>query len=441
MSSGLQYGWPSPSIPILMSAEHEYRFTIQECSYLTAISPAALLICGFPFAYICDKIGRKRTLLLASIPYALSFIFVAMGRSIYMFYLARVCTGCADAGLLVAFPAYIGEIAEPKVRGIWGNAPIVTIYLGQLLANVVGGYLDIKTTAWIFLAIPVLFALTFVFMPESPYFHIMRNNLEDAEMCLKKLRNSENVYTEMITLKEDVKRQTSECGEWKDLFYNRCNRRALLAAFFLRLSQQLSGMAPFAVYTQYIFLQATGGDISATDSSILVCAVLLIISIWASIFMDKLGRRKSMIISLASCSIILGAVAIYFYISVSGVNVTGFTWIPLAGMLLYTITFSIGLGLVPTLMLGELFSASIKSKGSCVMIVVYGLSVSGLNKLFQVLETDLGLYAPFAFFSVCCFYNIFLIMTFVPETKCKTLEEIQQELNHRSNKALCTIRR
>lgn len=385
------------------------------------------MITCFMYAKLSNRFGRKYTLLSLAIPHSLALIITALADNIYVFYLARMLGGFADACMFVTLPTYVGEITTPKVRGTWGNILIMFLTVGQLIVNCIGGYCDIKTTAWICLLFPLAFVCTFSFMPESPYYCVMKGDIERARDSLLRLRNDKNVEAEIEKLKTDVNTQMKESAAWKDILVVTNHRRAFFAGLYLRVAQQFSGMACFAVYTQYIFRQATE-DISAANSSIAYCAAMTVATFIAASILDKLGRRLAMFISLIGCVLVLGSETVYFYISecVESINVTGYSWIPLAGMLGYVLLYSLGLGIVPTLMLGELFSASIKEKALCILLIFFGLKLSVLTKLFQVLQVNFGLYSCFAFFTVSCLINTFLAFCFVPETKGKTLEEIQE---------------
>lgn len=425
-TSGVLFSWTSPSIPILIS---EYNFTMEECSYLTVIAPFSSMVCGFVYSKLVDKIGRKYSLLTTVIPHTLSLILIAVANDMYVFYISRLITGVADACMFSTVPTYIGEISTPKVRGTWGNTLMLSFLLGQVAMNTSGGFLSIKTNALLYLPIPLLFLCFSYFIPESPYFLIMKERDEDAKKTLQFLRHTKNVDEELAKLKSDVARQMSESGTWKDLFVIRSNREAFFIGAFLRTAQQLSGILCFMSYSKYIFQQA-GGSISSTESSIIFSSACLLSNFCSSMILDKIGRRPAMVTSLFGCTIFLFAEAAYFYLSSDHTNIdaSSISWIPLTGMLFYVITYSIGLGVVPTLALTELFSASIKGKGVCVLNILFSLLVSAATKIFQVLESNFGMYSALLFFSACSLCNGIAAIYIVLETKGKTLEEIQQFL-------------
>lgn len=384
------------------------------------------------YAKLVDKIGRKRSALLVIVPYIVAFIVIALANNIYVFYVARAIVGVGDAGLFSVLPTYIGEITTPNVRGSWGNCLSMFMYIGQTTINVIGGYTTIKQAALICLPFPILFLCTFSLNPESPYYCIMKGEKDKARKALQILRQTDNVEAEMRQLESDVRRQMSEPGTWKDLFMIKSNRRALLAGMGLRWFQQLCGISVFSVYAQYIFQQA-GGGISAIQSAIMFQGAVTVGNVICAFFLDKIGRRSATISSLFCCALVLTGEAAYFYISLKHpeVDLSYFQWMPLAGMLIFVPVFSFGLGIVPTLMLGELFSASIKGKGLCMLNINWGVALSTLSKVFQLMETKYGLYSPFTLFAVSCFINTALAYYVVPETKGKTLEEIQQDLRAR----------
>lgn len=209
-------------------------------------------ISGFIFAAVADRVGRKIAILITAIPYILATILIAFAESIRLLYLARLLNGVGDACTFSTLLPYIGEIATPEVRGFWGNAPVFYAISGQLFINAIGGYLDIKTTAWITLLFPVIFLITFSFAPESPYFFIMKGEIHKARRMLQKLRARDDVDEELLSLKIAVERQMSESCTWKELVSSESNRRSFAAGVFIRASQLLSGMACFSSYIQYL---------------------------------------------------------------------------------------------------------------------------------------------------------------------------------------------
>lgn len=366
--------------------------------------------------------------MLIAIPQFASWMLIAFAENVYVLYASRFLTGLGDATFFASMPTYIGEIATPSVRGSWGNSVSICVYLGQLVVNAVSMRCNIRDTALILGCFPIIHILLMITLPESPYYLLMKNRRDEAEDALQKLRWQVNVDNELHVLTKDVHRQLSETGTFKDLFTIPVNRKALLISIANRGAQQLSGLSAFAVYTQYIFNQA-GGHLSAPICAVIFCTVLVIaISIFAFI-LDKFGRKPMMCVSCIGCCIVLAIEATYFYIAQeTDVDVSQARWIPLAGMLCYIVLCASGLGIIPTLMLGELFSTSIKGKALCVLNIFFSLYILSASKLYQTLSHHIGMYVPFYIFSFCCLISTVFSYYYIPETKGKTLEEIQQIL-------------
>lgn len=381
-----------------------------------------------------DKIGRQKTVLLLAVPHILIWIIIMFSESLYLFYLSRVLTGFADSIIFTALPAFIGEISTPQVRGSWGNFCTFAIYVGQMLVVTIGGYLDLKTTAYIFSVFPILFFLTFALIPESPYYLLIMKRDEEAKQSLRFYRRTYNVDEEFKQISSDVQRQLSESSKWNELVTNPTHRRALLAGIFCRFAQQFAGTSAFATYCHFIFKNA-GTDLSYKLSASFYTTALVIANLIAGIILDRMGRRLAMIISCGSCTVVLFLAAIFFYLKdFTSIDVSVINWFPLVVMFSFVLAYSIGIGIVPTLIIGELFSASVKAKGVCALNVFFCIFSAGSTKIFQSMVSGFGFYSPFALYFVCTICNTVLCFYLIPETRGKTLEEIQQTMTKKERK-------
>ncbi|CAG9823097.1 unnamed protein product [Phaedon cochleariae] len=424
---GLLFAWTSPFIVKILDDE-TYDVTDNQASYLTVIPPIAMILSSLAFSKLCDLIGRKRTLMLITIPHVLAWL-LTLSKNINLLYVSRFFAGTGDGCLFAVLPMYIGEISTPRVRCIYGNLVNVFTYFGMFLVNVIGSQTSVRTTAFICLPLPLIFLVSMHFMPESPSWHVMKGKEEEAKACLRRLRCKEDVEAIYRQLEADVTRQMSETGTWKDLVMNSTNRKALIAGVFLRVSQLIGGVTVFNVYTQYIF-KHSGTDVSSEIASMIYTGMCFVLIFLAGFVVEKIGRRKAFMFSILFCGVVLILEGVYFYVDQQrhDVDLSKVKWLPVAGMLLYIVFCSSGIILIPTLMLGELFSASIKAKGLSVLVITFGLMIFVSNNIFYWLKSGVGMWGPFVFFGVSNLVSTFLTVLFVPETKGKTLEEIQQSL-------------
>ncbi|XP_050498226.1 facilitated trehalose transporter Tret1-like [Diabrotica virgifera virgifera] len=430
LTTGMLTSWSSPFLLKITKDKENYDISEHDASFFTIVHPAAMIVTCVIFSILCDTIGRKKTLLLITIPHLLSWVLAALAQNVYVFYASRICAGIGDGCMYAALPMYIGEVASPKVRGTWGNCMVSAMYLGEFLIHVIGCFLGVKETSYACIPLVGLFFVLFCFMPESPYYCVIKGKEDEAKQALKFLKRKHDIEEDYEMLKNDVKRQMSESGTWKDFFMIKSNRKALMSAIFLRSSQQLGGTTVFIMNTQFIFEKAKGG-VSPEVSSMIYLGLCLILNIVVIIFVvERLGRRLCYILSLSLSAIPLLVLSVYFFIDqhVHDVDISFLNWIPIVAMISYLIFNSFGMAVIPTLMLGELFSTSVKSKAMTVLMIDFGLMIFVTNNILYALQSVIGLCGPFLFFAICNIISTFLSFFLVPETRGKTLEQIQQTL-------------
>jgi sugar porter (SP) family MFS transporter len=427
---GFHSGWPAPSLPKLLSDEYPNDVTNEEASYITIIGYVGNICGGFIGASFLDKIGRRRTILLIALPQFISFFLIAMSYYVFeLLYVARVIGGLGEGMALSIVPLYVAEIAEPTIRGTLSTIVSLSGVFGILICNVVGSCVAINIAALILLALPVIFLLIFWKMPESPYFLLMNNKHDEAERALKFLRGKSNVSDELNTLIKDVNRQMSESGHFRDIFTIDSNKKAFLLVIGTRTVQQLTGISAFSLYIQILLSNATEALPPQIGSSIVLFVQLIMMSL-STLFVDKWGRKPLLLFSTGGCFIDLLIQTIYFVLKEhTSVDVSSIIdWLPLVMMILFVVLFSLGLGVAVTMVSSEIFSTSIKSKAACLVNVSFALGMMATTKFYQVTADEFGLTVPYCTFALTTFLGVLFLYFCLPETKGKTLEEIQQEL-------------
>ncbi|KAF2892688.1 hypothetical protein ILUMI_13485 [Ignelater luminosus] len=426
----MHYGWPSPSLPQLLADNSTIPVTDSEGSWIAVMSLLSSTFSAVISALVLDVIGRKKTILLSCIPNLIAWIMIGFAESVTVILGARFLAGLSDGLVFCALPMYLGETADPKVRGILGSTVTLAWITGILLINIIGSYLSISTTAFISIAFPVLCLITFVWMPESPYYLIMKANVEQARKNLQLLKLTDDVEPHVERITKAVKDQHTNSGRYLDLFTVKSNRRAFGNALILRGAQQFSGTAAITFYAQIIFEEAGESTaFSASEASMIYFAVQLVLCACCSRIVDKIGRKPLLIFSIIGAGIALFAEGSYFLaLDKADINLDNFTWIPLVALIFYVIAFSFGMQTIPALMLGELFPTNVKAFALCLAFIYYAVVATLVSKFFQITKDSLGLFVPFYAFVGCCIVGLIFIIFFVVETKGKTLEEIQDEL-------------
>lgn len=428
------YGWTSPTLPILLADDSPLPITPDESSWIVSILVLASIAGPIPTAWSIDKFGRKYTMLFAAIPAIIGWILIGVAESVPVLYVSRFLSGISYGMSYSSLPIYLGEIASDSVRGSIGTLLTVMAKAGILIEYSIGPFVGFRTLAWISLAFPVSFFLTFIWMPESPYYLLKKNNDESAQKSLRWLRKTDQVTDELAMMKAAVDRSKQNNGTFRELL-TRGNRRSLIIVMGLGALQQLCGSQAIIAYSQQIFEEVQSG-LQAHESSILMATIQLATAACSSSIVDRVGRRPLLLISTAGCAVGTFTVGLYFFLQQQGVEVQSVSWIPLVVMMLYIISYTIGLATVPFAILGELFPSNVKATAAA-MYTMFASSVGfGVAKLYQVISDELGTYVSFWIFAFSS--SVFLIFVFVlvPETKGKSLDEILEEMHGGQNRSL-----
>ncbi|RZC32123.1 facilitated trehalose transporter Tret1-like [Asbolus verrucosus] len=427
--SGIHFGWPSPSLPRIFSDEYPFNVTAEEASYITIIGPVGDVAGNILSSLLVDLIGRKWTILLIGAPQITSMTMIYLSTySPALLYAARFIGGISEGACFTVLPIYICEVSEPKVRGLLGSSFSLILMFGILFVNIIGSYVTLYTAALIFLCCSVLFLVTFSQMPESPYYLLMKNRVEEARSSLQRLRAREDVDAELASLTSDVRRQMAEKGRFRDLLTIRSNRTATVVMVILRFLQQFSGVSSFTFYAQLLFKEATDA-IPQHWAAILMMVIQAIFTLIAVLVVDVVGRKPMILTSIGGCCLSLVFNAVFFGVrDWSDVDVSSLTVLPLVGLIVFMVFFASGLGSAVNLLLGELFPAAVKAKAACIMNVVFSVSMVVSSKFYQYMADTYSLAIPFAFFALVQSVGFVFCFRLVPETMNKSLEQIQQEL-------------
>lgn len=432
----MHYGWPSPSLPQIVNNSNSTISISSDAGSWMAVMPLIGAVIGaVTAASIVDCLGRKKTIIATCVPFFLAWMLIAFAKSAIELNVARFVAGVADGVTFTVVPMYIGEISDKKVRGMLGSSCSVTWIMGFLLINIIGSYLSISLTAIVSSLVPLLAFVTFIWMPESPYYLLMRGREEEAKESLRKFRKVDDVDDEINRIKASLITQKKEgSGRFFDLFTVKSNRKAVLIIAGLRGFQQFSGTTAITFYAQEIFKHA-GDDISPHHASMIYFSVQLLLTIVSSSIVDKAGRKPLLIISMAGSALALFFEGAYFYVKTeTHLDTSSFAFLPVVVLIGFTIIFSLGMQSIPILMLGELFPTSVKAFALCLADVYFSVVATIASKFLQIMKDNYGMYCAFFGFSVCSVIGLIFIVFCVPETKGKTLEEIQDYLRGNENK-------
>ncbi|XP_068083621.1 facilitated trehalose transporter Tret1-like [Anabrus simplex] len=431
LTIGTFIGWPSSTCPLLTGQNSPLPISSEQCSWVVAISNFGMLCAPIPTGYLSDLLGRKVVMATATVPFIVSWLMVTLARSVEELYIARFMAGLGQGIAFSVGPIYLAEISEDRIRGAMGTLFQIMLNIGTLYEYCVGPYVPYATLAISSAVFPFLFLITFVWMPESPYYLLDKERQKDAEESLMKLRGVKEKVSvkeelEMMQLTLDI--QKKEKGSPLDLIRHRGNRKAFLIVIGLIFCQAFSGIIAILSYTASIF-KSSGSEIDANMSAIIVGIVTLLTSVASSLLVDRAGRRPLLLLSSAGCSLCMIGLGIYFLYAPVIDKSINIDWIPLALMIIYIMMFMAGLGPLPWAVAGEILPSNIKGYAIAMASMTSPALTLIVVKMFQLLTDGAGTYVVFWIFGVCCGVSTVGISLFVPETKGKSLLEIYEELN------------
>lgn len=436
LAAGTLLGWTSPTEILLVDRPNEtdfiseYGFSIssEQWSWIgsaTGLGAAGMCVL---IGSLINMIGRKWTMLGMVAPFTIGWALVIWAQNVAMLLVGRVLLGVSAGAFCVAAPTYTGEIAVKEIRGTLGSYFQLMITVGILFVYAVGSGVNVFTLSLICGAIPLIFGVIFVFMPETPLYLVSKNRTEDAIKSLKWLRGSNYDYnSELSELQREHEERESSKITFVQAFQRRTTIKGLTIILGLMFFQQMSGINAVIFYTGYIFDAADTG-IPSTIATIIVGVMQVIATFVASMVVDRLGRRILLLISdsiMALCTILLG---IYFYLSRNSDSMQSLGWLPIVSLSVFIVVFSLGFGPIPWLMVGELFAPDVKGFAASLAGAFNWILAFIITKTFTNIREAIGIGETFWLFSAFSIVGTVFVFFVVPETKGKSLSDIQKML-------------
>ncbi|GKV16781.1 hypothetical protein SLEP1_g27373 [Rubroshorea leprosula] len=389
---------------------------------------AGATVGSFTGGALADKFGRTRTFQLDAIPLVIGAFLCATAQSVQTMIIGRLLAGIGIGISSAIVPLYISEISPTEIRGALGSVNQLFICVGILAALVAGLPLAGNPLWWrtmfgIAVGPSVLLALGMAFSPESPRWLFQQGKLPEAEKVIKTLYGKERVAEVMYDLSSAVQGSAEPEAGWFDLFSSRYWKVVSVGAA-LFMFQQLAGINAVVYYSTSVFRSA--GIVSDVAASALVGASNVFGTAVASSLMDRQGRKSLLITSFA------GMAASMLLLSLS------FTWKVLApysgtlavvGTVLYVLSFSLGAGPVPALLLPEIFASRIRAKAVALSLGMHWSSNFVIGLYFLSVVNKFGISSVYLGFAGICFLAVLYIAGNVVETKGRSLEEIERALN------------
>lgn len=381
---------------------------------------------------LCDLIGRKWGCLVQTIPFAVGWVLIVCSSNTGMIYAGRFLTGLASGAFCVAAPLYTNEIAVTSIRGTLGTFFQLLLTVGILITYIGGAYLTSKELAILCLVIPLIFAVLFFFQPETPVYYVKKNKKNDAIASLKRLRGSDYNCTEEL---EEIEKTLQSDGASKVSYVQVLKTRAavmsLIICFCLMFFQQMSGVNAIIFYTSSIFAEAKS-SLDASTATIIVGVFQVVATFLSSVIIDKFGRKILLLCSVLFMMLSGLVLAIFFTLKNGGTDVSGISFLPILCVIVFISAFSLGFGPIPWMIAAELLPPEIKTVASSAAATFNWLLAFIITRFYHSVAEAVGQDTTFYIFSAICLLGTLFVFFVVPETKGKSILEVQDMLNGKS---------
>ena len=391
---------------------------------------------------LADRFGRKKLLILSAFLFAISSILTGWAPAFQWFVLWRICGGVAIGIASNVSPMYIAEVSPAPWRGRLVALNQLTIVVGILAAQVVNWMIAARVpesaTAemirqswngqfgwrWMFTAVTVPSAVFFVgawFVPESPRWQVKNRRSHQARRTLERIGGAAYAEGALIEIEQTIGAESQSRTRWAELLAPGI-RRALLIGIALAVLQQWSGINVIFNYAEEIYRSAGYGVNDTLFNIVITGAINLVFTLVALSFVDRLGRRMLMLLGCAGIG--LSHLVIGFLYSM------GLKGLPVLILTLCTIgCYAMSLAPITWVLISELFPNRVRGAAVSVSVSALWIACFVLTYTFPLLNRALGAAGTFWLYGGICGAGFLFVFQRVPETKGKTLEQIERDLS------------
>lgn len=405
--------------------EREFNLDQKTLGWIVGIMSVGCMIGAGLSGFLSDRFGRKKVLLLAAVLFFVSAVWCGLARSAAELMWARLIGGMGVGIASILSPLYIAEVSPPRARGRLVALQQLAIVTGILVAYFSNAVLQhsalAETLKWRWmLAMGALPALVFLFLlipiPESPRWLVKQGLRERGRAVLARIAGEKEADTELAEIETAI---AAEDGRLSELFQPGL-RLALLIGVVLAVLQQVSGINSVIYYGPKIFADYSGmGPDGAFWGAVLVGVMNLLATIAGMTMVDRLGRKALLVAGNIGMCIMLIVTGAGFLKGVTG------PWM-LAPILAYVACFGASTGIVTWVIIAEIFPTRVRGRAMSIAIVGLWVGCYIVSQTCPMLLASIGPGKTFLCYAAMCVVTVVFAGAFVPETKNRTLEEIER---------------
>ncbi|MEB6169928.1 sugar porter family MFS transporter [Staphylococcus pseudoxylosus] len=382
-----------------------------------------------------DRLGRRRVVFIIAIIYIVGALILALAPSMPILVLGRLVIGLAVGGSTAIVPVYLSEMAPTEQRGSLSSLNQLMITIGILSSYLINyAFTPIEGWRWMLgLAIvpSVILLIGVAFMPESPRW-LLEHRSEKAARDVMKLTFKDSEIDKEIA---DMKEINSISENTWNVLKSPWLRPTLIIGSIFALLQQIIGINAIIYYAPTIFNKAGLGNATSILGTVGIGTVNVLITIVAIMIIDKIDRKRLLVIGNIGmvASLLIMAILIWT------IGIQSSAWIIVACLTLFIIFFGFTWGPVLWVMLPELFP--MRARGAATGVAALVLSIGSLlvAQFFPILTEVLSVEQVFLIFAAIGICALIFVIKYLPETRGRSLEEIEADLRSRTNAANANI--
>jgi sugar porter (SP) family MFS transporter len=432
---GILFGYDLGVISgVLLFIKKVWSLTAVQQGFVNGALAAGAIIGALSVIKLADGLGRRRTIIVAATVFALGTIGCTFAPNFETLVAFRFIVGVAVGASSATVPTYLAELAPGKVRGLLASLNQLMIVGGILIAYIVDDILADSGNWRAMIAaafIPAIILLVGMLrMPETPRWLLKNGREQEARAVLASTLQGQGVDQEFDEIKEVIRLDGQQAkGTFKDLTA-KWARPALVVALILAVGQQFCGVNAVNTYAPIMFSNLGYGASAALLASVVLGIVKVLFTVGEMFVVDRWGRKPLLRVG----AILMAATLIVLGLCVSFIHATSVIGpITLVLLILFLAGYELGWGAVVWVMIGEVFPLKVRGIGTGTASVVLWAATFTITFVFPVMYGGLGLAGAAWIFAVVCIVLVVLVGRFVPETKGRTLEQIELDLRERVN--------
>lgn len=419
---GILFGYNTSVIAgALVFIAKEFSLTTFQQELVVSTVLLGCMAGAFAGGILADQIGRKKTLILNVLVFFFGIWILTQANGFHMLLVGRFVTGLAIGVASLAVPLYIAEVSPSESRGAYVSLNQLLVTLGILGAYIVSyHYADVSAWRKMFEFAFIPLALQVVglfFIPETPAWLVSKGRRNLAEKVLHRLKvaHPRQRLTELHKEDDQPTRKS-----WRELL-NPSVRKPFLVGIGVSVFQQITGINTVIYYAPQIF-QSTGYQTaeSAIFATMLVGVVNVLFTLISLWLIDKVGRRALLMAGLIGMGAALGVMGFSFLST--GISDT---YAAIGGLMIYVAFFAISLGPVAWLIISEIYPLGIRGRAMSIATFANWICNYIVSLTFLSLIEAFGTGYTFWLYTVICVLGLWFVYQLVPETRGKTLQQIQ----------------